>query len=122
MAGIDRLLQHPAIEVQPGKLAIDEALGAGADRWTGLSVPFFFFNYSGLRGFHQISIHPKVNGAAAPAEAVQTMCYRDDVSMTLMFLPLARQDANRTAGLSIAQQFSRQRPAHRPAQPQGFRI
>ena len=76
MAGIDRLLQHPAIEVQPGKLAIDEALGAGADRWTGLGIPFFFFNYSGLRGFHQISIHPKVNGAAAPAETVQTMLSR----------------------------------------------
>ena len=30
MAGIDRFLQHPAIEMQPGKLAIDEAFGAGA--------------------------------------------------------------------------------------------
>jgi hypothetical protein len=50
--------------MQPGKLAIDEALGAGADRWTGLGIRFFFFNYSSLRGIHQISIHPKVNGSA----------------------------------------------------------
>jgi hypothetical protein len=57
MARIDRLLQHPAIEMQPGKLAIDEALGAGADRRTGLGIRFFFFNYSSLRGIHQISIH-----------------------------------------------------------------
>ena len=28
MAGIDRFLQHPAIEMQPGQLPIDEALGA----------------------------------------------------------------------------------------------
>ena len=32
MAGIDRLLQHPAIEVQPGKLAINETFRAGRHR------------------------------------------------------------------------------------------
>ena len=32
MAGIDRFLQHPAIEMQPGKLAIDEAFGAAGHR------------------------------------------------------------------------------------------
>jgi hypothetical protein len=31
MAGIDRLLEHPAVEMQPGQLAIDEALGARAN-------------------------------------------------------------------------------------------
>ena len=30
MARIDRLLQHPAIEVQPGQLAVDEAFRARA--------------------------------------------------------------------------------------------
>ena len=30
MAGIDRFLQHAAIEMQPGQLAVDEALGAAA--------------------------------------------------------------------------------------------
>ena len=58
MAGIDRLLQHPAIEMQPGKLAIDEAFGAFGDRRTGRDFGFFFFNYNGLRGFHEVSIHP----------------------------------------------------------------
>ena len=38
MAGIDRFLQHPAVEMQPGKLAIDEPLGAGRDRRAGLGL------------------------------------------------------------------------------------
>src|ERR1019366_1638606 len=85
MAGIDRLLQHPAVEMQPGKLAINEAFGAGAHLWTGLDIRFFFFNYNSLRGFHQGSIHPKADNSAIWTKAAQSMCYRDDVSMTLMF-------------------------------------
>ena len=30
MAGIDRFLEHPAVEMQPGQLAVDEAFGARA--------------------------------------------------------------------------------------------
>jgi len=54
VAGIDRFLQHPAIEVQPGQLAIDEAFGAIGDRRAGLDLRFFFCSYNSLRGFHQV--------------------------------------------------------------------
>ena len=58
MAGIDQFLQHPAIEMQPGQLAIDEALGAGGDRSAEPSnIQLFFFAFNGLCGFHQVSIH-----------------------------------------------------------------
>ena len=88
MAGIDQFLQHPAIEMQPGKLAIDEAFGAARPSPEPASTSgFFFFNYNGLRGFHEVSIHLKAGRSAIPASAAQTMCYRDDVSMTLMFPP-----------------------------------
>ena len=53
MAGIDGFLQHPAIEMQPGKFPIDEAFGAGGDRWRALGFRLFLFNYNGLCGFHQ---------------------------------------------------------------------
>ena len=32
MAGIDRFLEHPAVEMQPGQLAVDEAFGARSHR------------------------------------------------------------------------------------------
>ena len=48
MAGIDRFLQHPAIEVQPGQLAIDEAFGARGHGHADLDIGFFLFNYNGL--------------------------------------------------------------------------
>ena len=35
MAGIDRFLEHPAVEMQPGQLAIDEAFGAVGHRRHG---------------------------------------------------------------------------------------
>ena len=45
MAGIDRFLEHPAIEMQPGQLAVDESLGAGGDRRRrfGIGVLFLLF-------------------------------------------------------------------------------
>ena len=53
----------------------------------------------------------------------QSMCYRDDVSMTLMFLPSAPSRCEiRLRGSGISQQFGRQRPGDRPAQPQGFGV
>ncbi len=64
MAGIDRLLQHPAIEMQPGQLAIDEALRAAGDRRDGFGLRFFFFDYNGLRGFHKASIHLRARRGA----------------------------------------------------------
>ena len=48
MAGIDRFLQHPAIEMQPGQLAIDEALGAGGDRRRRFGMRLFFFYFNNL--------------------------------------------------------------------------
>src|SRR5450755_2871913 len=68
--------------MQPGKLAIDEAFGARGHPRAGLDIRLFFFNYNGLRGFHKVLVHPRAGGSAIP---VQSMCYRDDVSMTLMF-------------------------------------
>ena len=49
MAGIDRFLQHTAVEVQPGQLAIDEALGACGDRTRrSRERLLFLFNYNEL--------------------------------------------------------------------------
>ena len=58
MTRIDGLLQHPAVEMQPGKLAVDEAFGAMGDRRTALHLRFFFFYYNGLRGFHEVQSIP----------------------------------------------------------------
>src|SRR5580692_3156600 len=89
MAGIDRLLQHPAIEMQPGELPVDKALGAAAHRGPGIEIYLFFFNYNGLHGFHQVLIHLKTGGMAIRAKTAQSMCDRDDVSMTMIFPPRA---------------------------------
>jgi hypothetical protein len=60
--------------VQPGKLAINETLGAFADRWTGPGIHFFFFNYNGLRGFHNVSIHPKAGDGAISGDRRRKPC------------------------------------------------
>jgi hypothetical protein len=39
--------------MQPGELAIDEALGAIGNRGKGFERRFFLFNYNGLFGFHE---------------------------------------------------------------------
>jgi len=49
---IDRFLKHPAIEVQPGKLPIDETFRALSHRMSRVAGGFFFFNYNSLCGFH----------------------------------------------------------------------
>jgi hypothetical protein len=51
--------------VQPGKLAINEAFGAGAHCCNGLGLRFLFLNYNGLFEFHQILVHPG-GGSAIP--------------------------------------------------------
>ena len=38
--------------------------GLLADRRAGLGIRFFFFNYNGLCGFHEVSIHFKAGGSA----------------------------------------------------------
>ena len=43
MTGIDQFLQHPAIEMQPGQLSIDKALGAPRDRRAIFGCRVFFF-------------------------------------------------------------------------------
>ena len=57
MARIDRFLQYPAIEMQPGELPVDEAFGAAADGRRAGSNRIFLCYYSGLGGIHQVSIH-----------------------------------------------------------------
>src|ERR1700754_3653383 len=90
MAVIDRFLQDPAVEVQPGKLPIDETFGAGGDARRSLRFWLFFFNYNSLYGVHEV-ISIQGQSAAIPGNAAQSMCYGDDVSMTLMFRPRCRQ-------------------------------
>src|SRR2546430_1710107 len=76
VAGIDRLLQHPAVEMQPGKLAIDEAFGTGARCWAGRSIRNFLFYYNGLRGFHEVSVHPMAAICAIIAHAAKHVLSR----------------------------------------------
>ena len=76
VAGIDRLLQHPAVEMQPGKLAIDEAFGTGARCWAGRSIRNFLFYYNGLRGFHEVSVHPMAASCAIIAHAAKHVLLR----------------------------------------------
>src|SRR4051794_37138961 len=88
MAGIDGLLKYPAIEMEPGKLAIDEAFGAMSNRRSAVDLRLFLFYYSGLRGFLEVRSIPGRTPARFPAQA-QRMYYRNDVSMTLTFPALA---------------------------------
>ena len=60
-----------------------------------LGFRIFFFNYNGLRGFHEVTVHPMAASCAIFARAAQSMCYRDDVSMTLMFPPRASSSRKR---------------------------
>src|SRR5262249_7598763 len=58
VAGVYRFLQHPAVEMQPGQLAIDEALRACRNaRGRDFGIFRFLFNDNGLWGFHESSIH-----------------------------------------------------------------
>ena len=65
VAGIDRLFEHPAVEMQPGEFAIDEALGACGNRRGGLDDGRFLFNYNGLLGIHETSVQSGVTGSCA---------------------------------------------------------
>jgi len=106
MAGIDRLLQHPAIEVQPGKLPVNEAFGAFGHRRTGPGIHFFFFSYNGLRGFHKVSIHPKAGGRAIPETGGANHVF---IAMTFHDIDVpsvcAVKMQERPGGSGIAQQF-----------------
>ena len=74
MAAIDRFLEHAAIEVQPGELAIDESFGTlGNRRDAGLCL-FFFFYFNGLRGVHEESIHLFHLFCDLCAKPARTMC------------------------------------------------
>jgi len=82
VARIDRFLQHTAIEMQPGKFPVNEALGKGTDCGKA-GVYIFFFCSNGLCGFHEVLIH-----FMSSREAIaSSMGFRGDVSMTLMFPP-----------------------------------
>ncbi len=48
MARIDRFLQHPAVKMQPGQLAIDEAFRTCGDRREGFGIYLFVFDYNSL--------------------------------------------------------------------------
>ena len=43
VARIDRFLEHPAIEMEPGQLAVDETFRTCSDRGTRMRFRFFFF-------------------------------------------------------------------------------
>jgi hypothetical protein len=57
MAGIHRFLEHPAVEMQPGKLTVNESLRARRDRERDLDDRFFFLDFNNLCRFHKASIH-----------------------------------------------------------------
>ena len=57
MTGIDRFLEHPAIEVQPGQFAIDEPFRALGDRGRSFGYVIFLFYFNNLSRFHEVSIH-----------------------------------------------------------------
>src|ERR1700741_840087 len=56
--------------------------------------------------------------AAIWGKVPHTMRYSDDVSMTLTFRALPPSRPERAGKSGAAQQFRRQRPGHRPAEPQ----
>ena len=62
MAGIDRLFEHPAVEMQPGKLTVNESLGARRDRRRDFGDRFFFLDFNNLCRFHKASIHLERGG------------------------------------------------------------
>jgi hypothetical protein len=73
MAEIDRFLEYPAIEMQPGQLAIDEPLGAGGDCQRRFGGDVFFCNFNNLGGFHEVLIHLRLGALRVYADAVRTM-------------------------------------------------
>ena len=85
MAGIDGFLEYPAVEMQPGKLTVNEPFRAMGDRRTSLGLWFFFFSCNSLCGFHEVSIYPERATGASSNRATPKVCYRDDLSMTLTF-------------------------------------
>jgi hypothetical protein len=44
------------------------------DRGDGLGIRIFFFNYNGLRGFHEALFHPKVGGCAILGHKPRKAC------------------------------------------------
>ncbi len=68
MAGIDRFLEHPAIEMQPGELPIDEALGAARDRGDGRELRLFLFDFRCLCRVHQVLVQFGARGRSGLAE------------------------------------------------------
>ena len=67
VAGIDQFLEHTTVEMQPGELAVDEALRACGNGRNSLGNGFLFlFNYKSLFRFHE-KVDPVVNlKAVAP--------------------------------------------------------
>ena len=78
MARIDRFLQYPAIEMQPGKLPVDEAFGAAADGRRRRQYSIFLCFYNGLGGIHQVSIHfSSGRGAMALDHVISRLRFND---------------------------------------------
>ncbi|MGX1076834.1 hypothetical protein AB7M45_007444 [Bradyrhizobium elkanii] len=64
MAEIDRFLEHPPVEMQPGELPVDEALGAGRDCGNGGKFRLFFFDFSSLCRVHQVLVQFRAGAGA----------------------------------------------------------
>jgi hypothetical protein len=59
MPGVDRLLKHAAIKMQPGQLPIDKPVRPCMDPGNRQGFAFFLFNNNFLLGIHKVSIHPE---------------------------------------------------------------
>src|SRR4051794_26957332 len=109
MSRIDGFLEHPAVEMQPGQFAVNEAFRACRNRRTGMDFVIFFFESNDLCGIHEGQIHPASKQCRRKGGPLRSMCYRDDVSMTLGFRSAAASSRICEAS-SVPQQFGRERP------------
>ena len=125
MARIDRFLQHPAIEMQPGQFAVDEAFRACCDRRAGFGFASFSFITTACAESMKIRSIRAQSGAVQAMRA-QSMCYRDDVSMTLMFprgcavKPHGRQPGQASRNSSAASARVTGRPSRSASAVQQF--
>src|SRR6185312_5177225 len=120
------LLQHATVEVQPGQLAVDEALGALSNRRSRFSRSlFFYFNYNSLLRFHENSIQSRIR----PIEHHLTNkgCSQYVTRMTF-HRPSTGHDGPLGNGVKVAgrsrvtQKFRGQRPRYGPSEAKAFAV
>ena len=119
MAGIDRFLEDAAVEVQPGELAIDEPLGAA---WRSPAAPrppgsFSLISIACAESIRSFDPSQFGRDLRLSADAGRSMCYADDVSMTLMFrrAPPSRRRPGRAGQASRSSSAASARVTGRPS-------